>query len=452
MAAFKGAGTTGDVTPPTVPGTLTATATSSSQINLGWTASTDNVGVTGYRVESCQGVSCSTFAQISSPTALTYSATGLAASSSYSFRVRATDAAGNLGPYSNIATTSTQSAADTSPPTAPTALTATATSTSQINLNWMASTDNVGVTGYRVESCQGVSCTTFTQIGTPTTTTYSATGLTASTSYTFRVRATDAAGNLGGYSGTASTTTQSVPDTSAPIAPTALTATTVSSSQINLSWTASTDNVGVTGYRVERCQGTSCTTFAQIGSPISTSYSDTGLTASTSYSYQVRATDAAGNLSGYSGIATRRHRVPDRGPSDGGNLMKVPERVQADSSGNANTATLLNTPTWTTGRVGPNALSFGGTSADVGASGSGTLANLCSTGLTVSAWIKPTGSGGGGLGRIVDKDNNDGGWFFAMMAPPKSSSPRIKTRVVSPPWPRTHRLRPSPSTRGNTYS
>ena len=93
-------------------------------------------------------------------------------------------------------------------------------------------------------------------------------------------------------------------DTTPPTAPSNLTATAASASQINLAWTASTDNVGVTGYLVERCSGAGCTNFAQIGTPTSTSFSDTGLTASTSYSYRVRATDAAGNLSAYSNIAT----------------------------------------------------------------------------------------------------------------------------------------------------
>ncbi len=205
--------------------------------------------------------------------------------------------------YSNGHFTVTSSS-DTTPPTAPTGLTATVASSSQINLSWTASTDNVGVTGYRVESCSGASCTTFAQIGTPTTTTYSATGLTASTSYSFQVRATDAAANLSGYSSTASGTTSAASDTTAPTAPTGLTATVASSSQINLSWTASTDNVGVTGYRVERCSGASCTTFAQIGTPTATTYNDTGLAPSTSYSYRVRATDAAGNLSSYSSTAS----------------------------------------------------------------------------------------------------------------------------------------------------
>jgi len=98
--------------------------------------------------------------------------------------------------------------------------------------------------------------------------------------------------------------TGGLPDTQAPTTPTNLSATTQSSSQINLSWTASSDNVGVTGYRVERCLGSSCTNFVQIATPSTTSYNDTGLSANTTYRYQVRAADAAGNLSGYSGVTS----------------------------------------------------------------------------------------------------------------------------------------------------
>ena len=220
----------------------------------------------------------------------------------YSYRVRATDAAGNLSGYSGTATASTP---DTTPPTAPSGLGATATSTSQINLSWTASTDNVGVTAYLIERCQGAACSSFAQIASIAPgTTYSDTGLTASTSYSYRVRATDAANNLSAYSNTASATTQSVPDTQPPTAPTSLAANPISSVQINLTWTASTDNVGVTGYKIERCQGASCTSFAQIATPVGTTYSDTGLLANTTYLYRVRATDAAGNLSGYSNTAS----------------------------------------------------------------------------------------------------------------------------------------------------
>lgn len=87
----------------------------------------------------------------------------------------------------------------------------------------------------------------------------------------------------------------------APSAPSGLTATVVSSSAINLSWTASTGSV--TNYSVERCSGAGCSTFTVVGTPTTTTFSDTGLTASTSYTYRVLATGAGGS-SGYSATAT----------------------------------------------------------------------------------------------------------------------------------------------------
>ena len=215
---------------------------------------------------------------------------------------------------------------DTQPPTTPGGLTATAASSGEIDLGWTASTDNVGVTGYLVERCQGANCTSFTQIGTASGTSYADTGLVAATTYLYRVRATDAAGNLSSYSNTASVTTPASGgggggggDTQPPTAPTSLSATPTSASQIGLSWTASTDNVGVTSYLLERCQGSGCSTFAQIATPGSTSYSDTSLTASTTYSYRVRATDAAGNDSGYSNTASATTSATGgSGPGGGG--------------------------------------------------------------------------------------------------------------------------------------
>ena len=293
-----------DTQAPTAPTALGAIATG-TEINLSWTASTDNVGVSSYQVQRCAGSGCSAFLTEGAPVATNYTDAGLSASTSYSYRVLAKDAAGNASAYSNTATAVTGSGSgDTQAPSVPTGVTATASGSSVINLTWTASTDNVGVTGYRVERCQGTSCTTFAQIATPTTTSYSNTGLTASTSYSFRIRATDAAGNLSGYSSTATATTSASTDTQPPTAPTGVTATAVSGSQINLAWTASTDNVGVTGYRVERCQGSGCSTFAQVSAPMSLTYNDVGLSTSTSYSYRLRATDAAGNLSPYSSVVS----------------------------------------------------------------------------------------------------------------------------------------------------
>jgi hypothetical protein len=96
-----------DTSPPTAPGALTAIAMVGNQIDLAWTSANDDVGVTGYLVERCQGAACTTFVQIAAVSGTTYSDTGLAANTSYSYRVRATDAAGNLGPYSNVASATT---------------------------------------------------------------------------------------------------------------------------------------------------------------------------------------------------------------------------------------------------------------------------------------------------------------------------------------------------------
>jgi hypothetical protein len=89
-----------------------------------------------------------------------------------------------------------------------------------------------------------------------------------------------------------------------PSAPSNLTATAASSSEVDLTWGASSGPAPVTGYRVERCQGIGCTAFTQVATPAGTSYNDTGLTTNTSYSYRVRAIDSAGNLGPYSNVAT----------------------------------------------------------------------------------------------------------------------------------------------------
>jgi hypothetical protein len=135
-------------------------------------------------------------------------------------------------------------------------------------------------------------------VGTSTTTTFSNTGLLGSTAYTYRVRATDGT-NFSGYSSTASATTAAPTFT----APANLTATAPGSTQINLSWTAATETGGtIANYLIESCSGAGCSNFVQVGTSTTTTFNNTGLTASTSYSYHVRATDGT-NFSAYSSTA-----------------------------------------------------------------------------------------------------------------------------------------------------
>jgi chitodextrinase len=204
--------------------------------------------------------------------------------------------AGSAGAYAATATANSgwsmqlvalrPTTSDTTPPSVPANLSATAVSQSQINLSWSPSTDNVGVAGYQVFR-------NGTELGTTTATSYMDVNLAASTTYSYTVTAFDAAGNVSAQSTVAVATTSST-DTQPPSAPTNLTGTSTLPTQANLSWSASTDNVGVAGYHVLR-NGT------QVGTTSATSYADTGLAASTKYTYTVTAFDAAGNVSAPSG-------------------------------------------------------------------------------------------------------------------------------------------------------
>ena len=193
---------------------------------------------------------------------------------------------------SNTNFTITTGTTDTTAPTAPTSLTASGTTQTTTNLSWTASIDNVAVTGYDVY--KGA-----TLIGSTTTvTTFAVTGLTASTAYTFTVKAKDVAGNVSVASNTASITTLAATDTTAPTAPTSLTASGTTQTTTNLSWTAATDNVAVTGYDVY--QGATL-----IGSTTTaTTFAVTGLTASTAYTFTVKAKDVAANVSVASNVAS----------------------------------------------------------------------------------------------------------------------------------------------------
>lgn len=191
----------------------------------------------------------------------------------------ATDTFSGLGSH----TIDGGSGADTEAPSIPTNLAASNITETSVNLSWNASTDNAGVTSYTIY--QGGSL-----IGTSSTTSFSVTGLTASTAYTFTVRADDAAGNQSNDSNSLNVTTLTPPDTQAPSNPTNLVASNVTQTSVDLSWTASTDNVGVTSYTIY--QGGS-----QIGTSSTTSFGVTSLTASTSYAFTLRANDAAGNQS-----------------------------------------------------------------------------------------------------------------------------------------------------------
>ncbi len=251
---------------------------------------------------------------------------------------------------------------DTTLPSTPIGLTGIAASAIRINLSWQASSDNTGVTGYKIFR-------NGTQISVTSLRTFSDTGLTASTAYSYTVSAYDAAGNTSAQSASISVTTSApdvssvaqflrdlkvtgdftvtstcpdtlnvgqscqitvtfkplvagqrdgtitftdpisnqvrililkgightlpvVPplDTTLPSTPASLAGVAASATQINLSWQASTDDTAVVGYKIFRNN-------TQVGTTAGLTFSNTGLTASTAYSYKIAAYDATGNTS-----------------------------------------------------------------------------------------------------------------------------------------------------------
>jgi chitodextrinase len=264
---------------PTSP-FLTVNEITPISLNLSWTPSTDNMGVTRYEIFK-NGVLIGRNMNIeSSPT--NFLVRNLTPLTQYSFTVRAVDAAGNLSPISNSIVVSTL--ADVIAPTS-TLLSASGTTSASTNLLWTEASDNVGVVRYEVLR-NGI------VIGnTGTTTELYVRNLSPSTQYSFFIRAIDAAGNVSQSSNVLQITTLPQ-DRLSPTSP-ILSSNGITSSTVELIWTASTDNVGVARYQILR----NGIVINNILDSAITTFTVTNLTPSTSYSFNLRAIDAAGNIS-----------------------------------------------------------------------------------------------------------------------------------------------------------
>lgn len=189
---------TGDTQAPTIPTNVGAIANSPTQVTVSWTASTDNVGVTGYTVKR-GGTS------VGAPAASPFVNTGLTANTTYSYTVSAHDAVPNTSADSTAATVTTPNVVDGTNPTVPTNLVASNITSSTATITWTPSTDTggSGLAGYDVFR-GGVQ---IAQVASPT---YPATNLAPSTTYSFTARARDGAGNVSAQSTAVSVTTLAI--------------------------------------------------------------------------------------------------------------------------------------------------------------------------------------------------------------------------------------------------
>ncbi len=279
-----------DTTPPTVTLSSPAENTTVTGTTTITATAQDNIGVSKVELYvNSQLLATKT----SAPYSVSWNTTGYA-NGPQTIIAKAYDAAGNTSNDSYTVTVQNgggPTGADTQAPTAPTGVTATANTYSSVQVKWNASTDNVGVKGYFVYRNN----TVLAQIGNVTN--YTDTTALPNTRYSYIIAAYDAAGNEGDNSSAATVTTPNptTTDTQAPTAPAQLTAVAVTSKQINLSWQASSDNVGVSGYDIYRAVGTG--TAQKLTTVTTTSYGDTTLSANTKYTYYVVARDSAGNTS-----------------------------------------------------------------------------------------------------------------------------------------------------------
>ena len=190
---------TPDITNPSTPTNLAASNITSNSVDLNWSSSTDNVGVTAYDVYRDGSM-------ITSVVSTNYTDNSLTASTSYTYYVVAKDAAGNISGNSNSEMITTLTSVDNTNPTIPTNLIASNTTTNSTDLNWNASTDNIAVSSYDVFR-DGALITNVSN------TNYTDNALTHNTTYTYYVVAKDAAGNVSGNSNTETITTLQIDTT-----------------------------------------------------------------------------------------------------------------------------------------------------------------------------------------------------------------------------------------------
>jgi chitodextrinase len=256
-----------DVVPPTQPGGLTAKARTDGSVRLTWSASTDDLAVTRYRVSRNS-------VEVGTTSTLAFVDNSPPQGATHTYAVVALD----RGPNASTPAVVSVYVPDVTAPTKPGWLAVNLSGSRSVDLTWAATTDNVGVDHYRV-SRNGI------QIGTTSTTKLAGVTVADGFSHTFAVRAVDAAGNASA----AAQTSVSVPDVTPPSGTTLFVKATGPTS-VALSWGAASDNVAVTKYIISRDGAV----IASLGGT-ATLHSDSGLSSGRSYAYSVVAVDAAGN-------------------------------------------------------------------------------------------------------------------------------------------------------------
>jgi fibronectin type 3 domain-containing protein len=302
-----------DKVPPTTPGEMAGGSGNPTSAFLNWNAATDNVGVAGYYILRNGQI-------VGTTASLSYQDLGLTEDTTYAFAVQAFDLAGNLSTASapvDVLTT------DSTPPSPPGNVVATAVACTRASLTWTASTDKVSVTEYLVFF--GLSPNALTQVAVTggAATSYSNNELSPATKYYFALEAEDQDKNISYMSSIAAVTTPSL-----PAAPAGLLANATSASQISVSWSPSTGGLPIAYYLVYR--GASAASLIQVATVAKTSYTDASAAEATTYYYAVQAQDT-GTPPAQSGLSAPVSATTFRPPSAPVNLVATPDSCTAVS-------------------------------------------------------------------------------------------------------------------------
>lgn len=269
--------------PPAVPLNLKVTSVTTDSVSLSWESATDSIDVIGYIIyrdnQLIQGVI--------GAEEVAYTDIGLMEDTMYTYQVRAVDQAGNISEMSNTVTARTKPTEEILPPAAPLNLRIDDVTTNSVSLSWEAAIDDVGVTGYHVyRDDQLIQTLSGTELS------YIDTGLMEATTYTYKIRAVDQAGNLSEASSAVKARTKMTIEVSRPLSPTKLRSARVTEHEVALMWDAPNESKEIMSYQVYRNN----VLVGEVAGETSL-YTDKDLQENTKYSYVVKSKNKEGDLS-----------------------------------------------------------------------------------------------------------------------------------------------------------
>lgn len=331
-------GSSADTNAPSTPVAIVVGVAGANSANLNWNPATDtgSSGLAGYRIERCTGQNCRDFREIATAARPPYADGGLTSGTTYSYRIRAFDNAGNRGEYTSVALVTMPPPAGALPDLAISELKAPGSGVAGTQINVSAVAVNKGATAtgaYRLAFyfSNDQSATTFSgtycemaplapgaswpcsgTVAAPASLPAGTYWLVAFADDLGHVAEKDENNNTGAVrivlSAAVTPQAGTVPSPPSSIstlpAPAGLAVAATGNGAIRMSWNIAGGNAQPAGYKIERCAGSRCANFSQVGTSTGNSHTDAGLSPGTSYSYRIRGFDNAGNSTNYSNVAS----------------------------------------------------------------------------------------------------------------------------------------------------